>query len=87
MRLPVARRRKKIQYCYEDYMKTLPAEERTSYQEKFAPLVQIIEDAENDKAIMAQAREFDAANGTAMFEEAVHLTVYCIACSKFNCDC
>jgi hypothetical protein len=68
-------------------MKTLSAEEKTTYQQNFAPLIEIIAEAEDDKAVMAIAKAYDAENGTEMFAEAVHLTVYCIACSKFDCDC
>lgn len=83
----MARKRNKIQYCYEDYMKNCSAEEKSAYQEQFAPLIEIIGRADGDKEVMAMAKEYDAENNTEMFAEAVHLTVYCIACSKFDCDC
>lgn len=83
----MARKRKKIQFCYEDYMKNISETEKAEYQQKFAPLVEIIAKADGDKEVMAMAREYDTANDTKMFDEAVHLTVYCIACSKFDCDC
>lgn len=87
MRSGVARQRNKIQYCYEDYIKSISEHEKVEYQEKFGPLIDIISQADGDKAIMALAKTYDAENGTEMFAEAVHLTVYCIACSKFDCDC
>jgi hypothetical protein len=68
-------------------MKTLSDDEKTDYQQKFMQLISIIAEAEDDKAVMAMAKEYDAEHGTEMFAEAVHLTVYCIACSKFDCDC
>ncbi len=83
----VARKRTKIRYCYEDYMKTLSDEEITDYQQRFMPLINIIAEAEDDKAVMAMAKEYDTQHGSEIFAEAVHLTVYCIACSKFDCDC
>lgn len=83
----MARGRNKIRYCYEDYMKTVTDEERLEYQRKYAPLIEIIAKGENDKQIMAMAKEYDSNHSTEMFSEAVHLTVYCIACSKFDCDC
>jgi hypothetical protein len=83
----VARKRTKIRFCYEDYMKNCPVEERDGYQQRFAPLIEIIARAEDDREVMELAREYDQANGTELFAEAVHLTVYCIACSKFDCNC
>jgi hypothetical protein len=83
----MARKRRKIQYCYEDYMKNISAEEKAEYQSRFGPLIDIIERSDDDREVMTLSREFDQANGTKMFDEAVHLTVYCIACSKFDCDC
>ena len=83
----MTRKRTKIRYCYEDYMTTLPETTRTEYQQRFAPLINIIDGAEDDKEIMALAKAYDSEHQTAMFDEAVHLTVYCIACSKFDCDC
>lgn len=81
------RRRNKIKYCYEDYMNNCPPEEKESYQQKFAPLIDIIGKAGDDKEVMALAKKYDSERQTEMFAEAVHLTVYCIACSKFDCDC
>lgn len=83
----MARKRNKISYCYHDYMKNVSAEEKSGYQQQFAPLIDIISRAEDDKEIMAMAKGHDSKNGTEMFAEAVRLTVYCIACSKFDCDC
>lgn len=83
----MARKRNKIQYCYEDYIKNISDGEKNQYLEKFGPLVDIINQADGDKEVMAMAKAYDAENGTEMFAEAVHLTVYCIACSKFDCDC
>jgi len=80
-------RRNKIKYCYEDYVKSLPAEEAASYQKSLAPLVVIMESANTDREILDQAKTYDAKHGTDMFGEAVHFKVYCIACSKFACDC
>jgi len=68
-------------------MKNSPAGEKAAYQTRFAPLVDIITRTEDDREIMALAKAYDAEHGTEMFAEAVHLTVYCIACSKFDCDC
>lgn len=83
----MARRRSKIRYCYEDYINTLSETEQADYQQQFGPLIDIMDRAESDKEIMALAKTYDKENGSSMFEEAVHLTVYCIACSKFDCDC
>lgn len=83
----MARKRNKIRYCYEDYMNTLSTAERGDYQQRFAPLIDIMAQAEDDREIMALAKAYDSNHNTAMFDEAVHLTVYCIACSKFDCDC
>lgn len=83
----MARGRNKIRYCYEDYMKTVSDGERLAYQQKYGPLIDIITRAENDRQIMAMAKAYDGDHATEMFAEAVHLTVYCIACSKFDCDC
>jgi len=83
----VARKRTKIRYCYEDYMKNCSAAEQAEYQAQFAPLIDIISRAEDDKEVMDLAKSHDSKHGTEMFAEAVHLTVYCIACSKFDCDC
>ena len=83
----MARKRSKIKYCYEDYIKNCSAEEKARYQQRFAPLIEIISQAEDDKAVMAMAKDYDSGHGTEMFAEAVHLTVYCIACGKFDCDC
>jgi hypothetical protein len=68
-------------------MKNISAEEKLKYQNLYNPLIDIISRAEDDKEVMAMAKEYDTAHGTEMFAEAVHLTVYCIACSKFDCDC
>lgn len=68
-------------------MKNCSAEEKAEYQVRFAPLIDIISQAEDDKEIMALAKTYDIENNAEMFAEAVHLTVYCIACSKFDCDC
>ena len=83
----MARKRRKINYCYQDYKSTLSEEERTDYQKRFAPLIDIMVNAADDREIMTLAKAYDSEHQTTMFEEAVHLTVYCIACSKFNCDC
>ncbi len=83
----MARKRNKIEYCYEDYMKNTSEEEKMDYREKFGPLIDIISQADGDREVMAMAKAYDAENGTEMFTEAVHLTMYCIACSKFDCDC
>jgi len=83
----MARKRNKIRYCYEDYMKHSSEEVQAEYKERYAPLIEIMAKAEDDREIMALAKEYDARQGTEMFAEAVHLTVYCIACSKFDCDC
>ena len=83
----MARKRYKIKYCYEDYMNNVADGEKADYQNKFGPLIDIISRAEDDKEAMAMAKKYDSDNGTLMFDEAVHLMVYCIACSKFDCDC
>lgn len=83
----MARVRKKIQYCYEAYMAHLPQEEKDEYQRKYAPLVTIIMEGKGDKDVLARAKEHDAEAGTELFAEAVHLTVYCIACHEFDCSC
>lgn len=80
-------RRNKIKYSYDDYLKTLSAREAVALKERLAPLVAIIESAESDREIIEQAKIYDAEHGTDMFGEAVQFTVYCIACSKFACDC
>ncbi|WP_419174600.1 hypothetical protein [Desulfosediminicola sp.] len=83
----MARGRNKIRYCYEDYMKTVTDTERLEYQRRYAPLIDIIARGENDREVMTMAREYDSEHSTEMLAEAIHLTVYCIACSKFDCDC
>lgn len=80
-------RRNKIKYSYDDYLKTLSAREAVALKERLAPLVAIIESAASDREIIEQAKIYDAEHGTDMFGEAVQFTVYCIACSKFACDC
>lgn len=87
MRQVVARKRNKIRFCYEDYMKNVSTEEKAVYQRQFGPLIDIISRADDDKEVMSMAKLYDSEHGTEMFTEAVHLTVYCIACSKFDCDC
>lgn len=83
----MARKRNKIRYCYEDYLKNCSDQEGADYQQRFAPLIEIMAAAEDDREIMAKAKAYDSEHGTEMFAEAVHLTVYCIACGKFDCDC
>lgn len=83
----MARKRNKIRYCYEDYIKNCTAEQKAGYRQQFAPLIEILSLAEDDREIMAMAKAYDSEHGTEMFAEAVHLTVYCIACGKFDCDC
>lgn len=68
-------------------MRTSSAEHQAQYRKKYQGLISIIEETDGDRQIMAKAKEYDAEHGTEMFAEAVHLTVYCIACSKFDCDC
>ena len=83
----MATRRFKIKYCFDDHMMHVSEEEKAAYHQQFAPLVEIISRAESDKEVMAMTKEYDSKNGTEMFAEAVHLMVYCIACSQFDCDC
>ncbi len=83
----MSRRRNKIKYSYDDYVKTLSGDAVSSFLERLAPLIAIIESAESDREILDQAKAYDAEHGTDMFGEAVQFTVYCIACSKFSCDC
>lgn len=83
----MSRRRNKIQYCYEDYVKTLPMEKVAAYNESLAPLIAIMKNAATDREILDQSKAYDAEHGTDVFGSAVHFTVYCIACSKFDCDC
>ena len=83
----MARNRYKIKYCYEDHMQNISAEEKHTYQQEYAPLIDILSQADNDKDVMAMAKIYDSENSTEMFAEAVHLMIYCIACSKFDCDC
>ncbi|THB76770.1 MAG: hypothetical protein D6B25_08995 [Desulfobulbaceae bacterium] len=83
----MSRRRKKIEYCYNDYIKTMSEEEATVYKTRLAPLIEIMARSTSDHEIMNQAKAYDAEHGTDIFEAAVQLTVYCIACSKFACDC
>ncbi len=83
----MSRRRKKIEYCYEDYIKAMSAEELARYKKSLAPLVAIMGNAASDREILDQAKAYDAEHGTDMFGEAVHFASYCIACSKFDCDC
>ena len=80
-------RRSKIQYSYEDYIKTLSAEDLESYKKRLAPLIEIIESASSDRDVLNKAKTYDSEHGTDMFGEAVHFATYCIACSKFDCDC
>lgn len=68
-------------------MRTSSAEHQAQYRKKYQGLISIIEETDGDRQIMAKAKEYDTEHGTEMFAEAVHLTIYCIACSKFDCDC
>ena len=81
------KKRKKIEHCLKDYLTTLSGAEKTLYREEIAPLAEIIRGADDDEEIIAQARDFDAEHGTEIMEQAVKLTIYCIACHKFNCTC
>lgn len=83
----MSRRRSKIKYCYEDYVKTLPTEEVAAYNDGLSTLITIMENATTDREILDQAKAYDAEHGTDVFGQAVHFTAYCIACSKFECDC
>ena len=81
------KKRNKIAYCYKDYCKTLSDQERQDYQEKVKPLLDIMASSEDDREIIAQAREYDRANGTDILSEAINLTVYCLACHRVDCIC
>ncbi len=81
------KKRNKIAYCYKDYCTTLSDEERRDYQEKVGPLIAIIVSSQDDKEIIARAREFDAENSTDMVSEAINLTIYCVACHRVDCTC
>jgi hypothetical protein len=83
----MVRTRKKIEFCYLDYIQTLSDEELGGVQERLAPLVTIMEKAASDRDIIAEAKSYDAEHGTDMFGEAIKFTAYCLACSKFDCDC
>ncbi len=79
--------RSKIKFCYEDYRKSVTAEEFDRFKEKFAPLVDIIMSAQHDAEVLERAKHFDADNGTDIFSEAVNFTIYCIACHRVDCTC
>jgi hypothetical protein len=81
------KKRKKIAFCFQDYCKTLTDAERTQYQESIRPLIDIIAESEDDDEIMQRAREYDAANNTDIFGEAVNLKTYCMACHRVDCTC
>jgi hypothetical protein len=81
------KKRKKIAFCFQDYCTTLDDAERTRYREAIAPLVDIISDSDDDDEIMQRAREYDAANNTDIFGEAVNLKTYCMACHRVDCTC
>lgn len=79
--------RNKIKYSYEDYISTLSGDELTVCKKRLAPLISILEESENDREILSKMKAYDTEHGTDMFAEAIQFTVYCIACSKFACDC
>lgn len=83
----MARRRNKIRYCYQDYMNHISEKEKLHYQEQHGPLIDIISCNESDREIMELAKEYDSKNNTDIFNEAVRLTTYCIACHKIDCTC
>lgn len=83
----MSRRRTKIKYSYEDYIKTLSPEELQSYNKSLAPLIRIIMSGAADREVLEQAKTYDSEHGTDMFGSAVKFASYCIACSKFDCDC
>lgn len=83
----MARKRNKIKFCYEDYMANISDEEKSGYQQRFHELIEIIGRADDDREVMALAKEHDAVHNSGLFDEAVHLTMYCIACHKMDCDC
>ena len=81
------KKRKKIQFCFEDYCKTLPVEDKQNFLDIYSPLVRIIQSSESDEEILNKAKEFDSINNTDIFSQAVNFTIYCIACHRFDCIC
>lgn len=81
------KKRKKIEYCFKDYLTTLSAADQKLYRKKTGPLEEIIYSASDDEEIVARAREFDAEHGTDIMGQAVKLTIYCIVCHEFDCTC
>lgn len=79
--------RKKIAFCFKDYLKTLPEKDSELYLSENQALAGIILTSANDDEVISTARKFDADHGTDLFAQAVKFTIYCIACHRFDCTC
>ena len=81
------KKRKKIEYCFEDFCKSVSEQDKRNFLDLYSPLVDIIYSSENDEEILSKAREYDAVNSTDIFSKAVNFTIYCLACHRFDCIC
>lgn len=81
------KKRKKIEYCYEDFCRTFSEEEKQHFHDTYSHLVKIIYSSESDEEILFKAREYDSLNSTEIFSQAVNFTIYCLACHRFDCTC
>ena len=80
-------KRNKIQYCLEDHLKMISESERADYQEQFNDFIALVRECENDEQVIARCKAHDAEHGTELMDEAIHFTIYCIACHRADCVC
>ncbi|MDH4319528.1 MAG: hypothetical protein OEV64_14165 [Desulfobulbaceae bacterium] len=80
-------KRNKIQYCLKDHLKMISEEERAEYQERFKDFIELVSGCESDEQVLARCKAHDAEHGTVFLDEAIHYTIYCIACHRADCVC
>lgn len=81
------KKRKKIQFSYEDYCRTIGDQERSEFQSQYRPLIEIIYAAGDDQEILERSREYDVLHHTDIFSLAIDFKTYCIACHRVDCVC
>ncbi len=83
----MAPKRDKIRFCLDDFLETLPKEEKSQFLLENTALIAIIHAGGTDEKIMSEAKKYDEENGTDLFSKVIKFRIYCIACHKFDCDC
>ena len=81
------KKRNRIRYCFEDYLKTITASERERYEEEFKPLIALILASADDDEVMDRVRQYDTLHGTDLFAEVLKFKIYCIVCHRVDCIC